>query len=162
MYTGAYGPQVDSDKIIFLQELTNICQRNNYPWIIAGDFNIIRDLAGTTGNSMNLGIMQAFSNLIDNLGLIDVPLHGKIFTWSNKRPIPTFSRLDRTLISHHWEDCDSSYSLKRPTGNDLRPCAASFVNRATQPTKKENFPILAFLAKIPWSASGCLKSMVSN
>lgn len=149
MYMGVYGPQEDRDKIIFLQELTNICQMNDFHWILAGNFNIIRELTDTIGHSMNLDIMQSFNNLIDNLGLIDVPLHERTFTWLSKRPISTFSRLDRTLISYYWENSGNSYSLRDlpAMASDHAPLLL-YIKPHTQP-RKRTFRFKLFWLKYP-------------
>ncbi|GMI85747.1 hypothetical protein HRI_002244000 [Hibiscus trionum] len=43
--------------------------------------------------------MDVFVNFINKLRLLDPPLYGGKFTWSNLRDPPSFSRLDRFLIS---------------------------------------------------------------
>jgi hypothetical protein len=44
------------------------------------------------------GMLQ-FRELISDLGLIDIPLRGRRFTWSNARTDPSMTKLDRFLIS---------------------------------------------------------------
>jgi hypothetical protein len=39
-----------------------------------------------------------------SLGLMDIPLEGGKFTWSNNRESPAMSRIDRFLYSDDWED----------------------------------------------------------
>ncbi|XP_078165205.1 uncharacterized protein LOC144559911 [Carex rostrata] len=60
---------------------------------------------------------------IDDLELLDVPLIGRKFTWSSKRSQPTFSRLDRVLISPHWDSLGVSYQLQdaSATASDHSP-----------------------------------------
>lgn len=60
-----------------------------------------------------------FNRVINILNLVDVPLIGRKFTWSNQRPNPTFSRLDRSFISGHWETMGVTYNL-----NDLSVSAS--------------------------------------
>ncbi|GMI63321.1 hypothetical protein HRI_000001400 [Hibiscus trionum] len=43
--------------------------------------------------------MNAFAEFIDDLEPIDLPAHGENFTWSNLKEHPSFSILDRFLIS---------------------------------------------------------------
>ncbi|XVE89928.1 hypothetical protein DITRI_Ditri20bG0035500 [Diplodiscus trichospermus] len=43
--------------------------------------------------------MDCFSEFIENLGLIDLPLIEGKFTWSSNRTTPTCSRLDRFLLA---------------------------------------------------------------
>ncbi|XP_042939512.1 uncharacterized protein LOC122274548 [Carya illinoinensis] len=54
--------------------------------------------------------MVDFSNLIFELGLMDIHLMGGEFTWSNNL---TWSRLDRFLISPSWKLHDPNLSRKR-------------------------------------------------
>lgn len=42
---------------------------------------------------------MAFSEFIDEFRLVDLPLVGGPFTWSNGRSPPTLSQLDRFLVS---------------------------------------------------------------
>ena len=48
--------------------------------------------------------MESFSDLIRELALIDIQLGGRSFSWSNKRDLPAFAKLDRFLVSESWED----------------------------------------------------------
>ena len=50
---------------------------------------------GCEGNIVD---MDFFNDLIRDLGLIDIPLEGKSFTWSNKRAMVAFVKLDQFLI----------------------------------------------------------------
>lgn len=35
---------------------------------------------------------------------MDVPLRNRTYTWSSKRPVPSFSRLDRVFTSPEWAE----------------------------------------------------------
>jgi len=48
--------------------------------------------------------MDFFNDLIRELALIDIPFGGRSFTWSDKRDMPAFAKLDRFLISEAWDD----------------------------------------------------------
>jgi hypothetical protein len=97
-----YGPTKDSDKLSFLNKLRTLRTTTDYQWMILGDFNIIRNLQETTGGHRNIGHILEFNHLINDLNLIDVPLQGRSFTWSNKRPTLKFSRPVRALLSNYW------------------------------------------------------------
>ena len=46
--------------------------------------------------------MHQFSYFIFKHGLIDLPLEGGNFTWSNSREVVSRSRLDRFLVTTNW------------------------------------------------------------
>lgn len=48
--------------------------------------------------------MNLFNGLIDDCGLIDLPLSNGKFTWSNGRDGVVCSRIDRFLLSQKWVD----------------------------------------------------------
>ena len=47
--------------------------------------------------------MEKFSEFIEDLNLIDLPLEEGSFTWSNGTEQPSISRIDRALVSQDWE-----------------------------------------------------------
>lgn len=109
--TSVYGPIGDLEKISFLNEIKTASQSIMVPWIILGDFNMIRNMEESTGGNRNLGVMMEFNNTLSELNLMEVPLSGRTYTWSSKRPSPTFSRLDRVFLSVHWASAGASYNL---------------------------------------------------
>jgi hypothetical protein len=48
--------------------------------------------------------MHEFNDFISECGLLDIPLEGGLFTWSNNRDVPAMSRIDRFLFSPAWAD----------------------------------------------------------
>ena len=48
--------------------------------------------------------MHQFSAFISEQSLVDLPLVGGTFTWSNSREVASRSRLDRFLLSTDWEE----------------------------------------------------------
>ena len=48
--------------------------------------------------------MENFSEFIEELSLIDLPLEGRNYTWSSGLDQPLMSRIDRALVSYDWED----------------------------------------------------------
>ena len=57
--------------------------------------------------------MREFSNFISEQGLIDLPLQGGTFTWSNSREVASKARLNRFLFSADWEDKFPTFSQRR-------------------------------------------------
>ncbi|KAG6706733.1 hypothetical protein I3842_07G236000 [Carya illinoinensis] len=99
-FAGVYGPNDDSSRKLLWDELAGLCCWWDIPWCIGGDFNITRFPSEWSGVS-NLGSAMAdFSALLFDLNLVDLPLAGGDFTWSNER---AWSRLDRFVVSPFWE-----------------------------------------------------------
>lgn len=48
--------------------------------------------------------MESFSDIIQDLGIIDLPLQGAQFTWSRGENNQQASRIDRFIISSEWND----------------------------------------------------------
>lgn len=67
MVTGLYGPQEDRAKLQFLEELRGIKNINNLPWLLLGDFNLLRSTQDTTGDNWNLGTILEFNRFINDM-----------------------------------------------------------------------------------------------
>ena len=85
-------------------ELVGIQQYWNIPWCCIGDFNIIRFPSEQLGNSYLTPAMEQFSEFIEDLNLIDLPLEGGSYSWSSGSDQPSMSRIDKVLVSHDWEE----------------------------------------------------------
>lgn len=103
-FMNVYGSAQDEHKNEFLAELANFCGTNKDPFLVGGDYNIIR-----FANEKNKGggvrrHSGLFNSIIDSEELIDIRMTGGNFIWSNNQEIPTLEKLDRCLISKDWED----------------------------------------------------------
>ena len=88
----------DENKPKFLAELAHCCSASKEPYMIAGDFNIIRftsEKNKDTGLSRFSGL---FNSIIAAHELIDLHMTGGKFTWSNNQSPPTLERLDIILV----------------------------------------------------------------
>jgi endonuclease/exonuclease/phosphatase family metal-dependent hydrolase len=101
--TVVYGPQSDDDKMQFLQELKNINPPSHGRWLILGDFNLIYQAEDKNNSNLNRRLMTSFKSTIDDLGLTEIKLNGRRFTWSNEQQNPTMTRIDRLLCTPEWE-----------------------------------------------------------
>lgn len=63
-----------------------------------GYFNVVRDDTERFGSQFHSGIAKKFNDFINYIDLIDVPMGGPRFTWSEKWE-SKFSKLDRFLVS---------------------------------------------------------------
>lgn len=100
--TTVYGSSRDEEKEEFIREVSNLANHISIPWIMSGDFNLVRWLVDRSGNMRGFGLMFEFNDLIRELQLIDVQLQNRDYTWSNKQPVPIFSKLDRCFLSSDW------------------------------------------------------------
>lgn len=82
--TVVYGPQGDSEKELFLEELSAVRDACSGPWAILGDFNLILDEVDKNNDSINRHNMSRFRQTIADLELLDIHLHGRRYTWSNE------------------------------------------------------------------------------
>lgn len=98
----AYGPTVEGLKEGFVQELRLCAAQNIYPWILAGDFNLVRWLVDRSSGSHSFRLMDLFNSFIADAGISDIQLQNRQYTWTSKRPVPSFSKLDRIFTSIEW------------------------------------------------------------
>ena len=113
MYTGVYGPNADRERSLMWDELTGIRRWWGLPWCVGGNFNVVRfpsERMGSVGFSPG---MYDFSDFISDNGLIDIPLSGGNYTWSNNREMVSMSRIDRFLYTADWEEGFITISQKR-------------------------------------------------
>lgn len=99
-FVGVYGPNVNSRRSLLWDEMVCLHSLWDIPWCLGGDFNIIWFPSDREGCPHFSQGMADFSDLILNLDLVDLPLVGGNYTWSNDR---TWFRLDRFLISSFLE-----------------------------------------------------------
>ncbi|PNX99561.1 cysteine-rich receptor-like protein kinase [Trifolium pratense] len=75
-------------------------------WCLVGDFNSVVDTSERRGvDSVVVNNpsreMREFTQFLEDLGLIDLPLIGRTFTWFHPNGL-SMSRLDRVLVSNEW------------------------------------------------------------
>jgi exonuclease III len=112
-FSGVYGPNTDSDRHFMWDELSGVCSWWGVPWCVAGDFNVVRFPSERSGSVGLSTAMMGFSDFITEMGLLDIPLQGGRFTWSNNRAHMSSSRIDRFLISADWDGHFPKISQKR-------------------------------------------------
>jgi exonuclease III len=103
-FSGIYGPHQDADKPAFLEELREVRSYCNGPWMLAGDFNMIYSSEVKNNNNVNRAMMGCFRRFVNEMELMEIPLIGRRYTWSNERDSPTLVKLDRVLCTTDWED----------------------------------------------------------
>lgn len=103
LITAVYGPTNTALRGDFFQELQEIKPTDDTPWLVCSDFNVTLMQSDRTNlNNNNWRESLKFGDLLLELELINLPLRGRNFTWTNARETPTMARPDRFLISTSW------------------------------------------------------------
>ncbi|KAK8519713.1 hypothetical protein V6N11_064864 [Hibiscus sabdariffa] len=76
----------------FFSELTTLVRSLMVPICIGGDFNSFHVPEEKVGFSISMQSVQIFCNFVSDCELIDMPMLGGAFTWSNNREFSTFVR----------------------------------------------------------------------
>ena len=99
-FAGMSSPNDDNNRQFLWDELVGIMSLWEMPWCIGGDLNAIRFPSERVGVTRYSSPMGEFSSFISDQGLMDIPLMGGQYTWSNNH---CWSRIDRFLFSPRWK-----------------------------------------------------------
>ena len=70
--------------------------------MIVGDFNFYRSLNDRNRRGGNMNDIMIFNEIISNLGLLEIPLKGRKYTWSNMQDDPLLEQIDWVFTSANW------------------------------------------------------------
>jgi exonuclease III len=89
-----------------LRELASFCAKIKEPYVIGGDFNIMRISSDKNKNFLPNRFSDIFNTIININGLRELYVSegGGGCTWSNNQVNPTLEKLDRILMSREWEN----------------------------------------------------------
>ncbi|CAN6371768.1 unnamed protein product [Urochloa humidicola] len=113
--TCVYGPQSDEAKVLFLQELSELRVGRGDRWLVCGDFNLIYKAEDKNNSRLNRTMMNRFRHFLDATELMELHLHGRLYTWSNERASPTLERIDRAFVTDDWADSFPDHNLTAVT-----------------------------------------------
>ncbi|XP_026442407.1 uncharacterized protein LOC113341915 [Papaver somniferum] len=87
IFTGVYASCAsNSDEVkLFWRDIKEVRCFWDYPWVIGGDFNEIRYTHERSSGGEVTARMRRFNNFISKHHLIDLPLLGATFTWTNNQ-----------------------------------------------------------------------------
>uniref|UniRef100_A0A2N9GTW6 Reverse transcriptase domain-containing protein n=1 Tax=Fagus sylvatica TaxID=28930 RepID=A0A2N9GTW6_FAGSY len=94
-FSGVYGPKRTVERSLMWEELASVTAWWEVPWCVGGDFNVARYPTERAGAADISPSMREFSDFIFSMGLIDLPMEGGSFTWSNAR---SRSRIDSYVL----------------------------------------------------------------
>jgi exonuclease III len=98
-----YGAAHDDQKDDFLVELAAFCLKNKEPYVVGGDFNILRFSSEKNKNYHPSRFSDTFNVVIQVNELREVTISRRIYTWLNNHVNPTLEKLNRIPMSKEWE-----------------------------------------------------------
>ena len=119
-FTGVYGPVKRCKRELFLEELGAVKGLWEGPWCIGGDLNMVLSPNDRTPACKLSHSMRRFNEVLNELGLRDLPLQRGPFTWRGGLNNQRMARLDRFLVKADWEDQFSNViqrTLPRPVSD---------------------------------------------
>lgn len=127
LLSNVYGPCTVDGKREFTTWLKNIDMPDHVSWLLLGDFNLIRSQENRNRPGGNIEEMLIFNEAISTLGLTEIPLQGKKYTWSNMQSPPLLEKLDWVFTSNAWTLCYPETSVLGLTRepSDHCPCLVS-------------------------------------
>jgi len=81
--SSVYGPNLDSMRHLMWEELAGIFSWWTLPWVLGRDFNVVRFPLERLQAENFTQAMHKFSDFITSHELLDTPLEGGLYTWSN-------------------------------------------------------------------------------
>jgi hypothetical protein len=143
---------------------------DNVKWLVVGDFNLIRSPENRNKEGGNIHEMMAFNDAISRLRLVELPLKGCKYTWTNKHSSPLLERLDWFFTSNAWTTLlPNSFvtGLVRDT-SDHTPCVITASTKTPRPLifRFENYwleheDFMAILQQ-GWSSTSQLHDCAKN
>jgi endonuclease/exonuclease/phosphatase family metal-dependent hydrolase len=118
-----------------LEWFKNIQVPVDYLWLVLGDFNLMRRQENRNKSGGDPNLMLGFNEAISKLGLVEVPLSGQAYTWSNKQHNPLLERLDWSFISQAWSlefPGTKAKTLARSVSDHV-PCLVSIRTNVSKP-----------------------------
>ncbi|KAJ8432946.1 hypothetical protein Cgig2_020576 [Carnegiea gigantea] len=94
-----YAPIDQSDRTTFWNQLGSLMHNVNAPMLFMGDFNEVltpEERKHATGLTSN---MRKFAAWVQDLGLVDIKIQNKKFTWMRAN---SASRINRFQVTHDW------------------------------------------------------------
>ncbi|KAK8913559.1 hypothetical protein KSP39_PZI024511 [Platanthera zijinensis] len=121
------------------ESLTTLASNIALPWIVAGDFNVIRYASEKMGGNLpNPNHMAEFSDCILDCGLSEIPYSRSPFTWTNNK---IWECLDRVLSNANWTNYFTSAKVEHLSHANSDHCPLII----TMSTAERNFvPTIRF------------------
>jgi exonuclease III len=97
-----YGPCEGQEREDFIAWFCHLDIQDESLWLILGDFNFYRYAESRNRPGANIQDISTFNEVISYLGLIELPIKGRSYTWSNMQVDPLLVQLDWFFTSTAW------------------------------------------------------------
>jgi hypothetical protein len=97
-----YGPCQGVERDNFVSWLYNLQIPPEANWLMLGDFNFMRSQDNINKPGGDIHDMFLFNEIIGHLGLLELPIKGRAYTWSNMQKDPLLEQLDWFFTSANW------------------------------------------------------------
>lgn len=97
-----YGLTREPERTYFVSWLYSLDINYDDNCIIMGDFNFYRSATNRNRPGGNTNGMMLFNNIINHLGITELPIKGRSYTWSNMQDQPLMQQLDWFFTSPSW------------------------------------------------------------
>lgn len=97
-----YGPCQGEQRILFINWLLALDISTHEDWLLVGDLNFIRGPDDRKKPGGNFGDMITFSDFIRSQSLIELPIKGCAYMWSNMQIDPLLEQIDWLFTSNNW------------------------------------------------------------
>ena len=147
-----------SNKHAFLAELANTCSKELLPYLIGGDFNIMRRPEDKSSGVFDFKWPNLFNAVIESLDLKEIVMSGRQYTWAGPDDNPIFEKLDRVLVSTDWEDKFPLCSVE-PRDRDISDHTPLILNTGASTHSSDQCP---FKFERGWLIRDGFYEMVAN
>src|SRR3954466_7540298 len=97
-----YGPCSGSRRLEFIDWLFALDIPVGEDWLFVGDFNLYRAPDNMNRAGGNVNDMLTFNDFIRAQSLVELPIKGRAFSWSNMQQDPLLVQLDWHFTSINW------------------------------------------------------------
>ena len=122
-----YGPCQGDLRVEYTTWTPNLNIPSAEDWLLIGDSNYICSPSNRNKPGGNINDMITFNDFIRSQGLIELPIKGTTYTWSNMQQQPLLEQLDWFLTSTNWT-ITYPKTLVKPLGkpvSDHIPCVVT-------------------------------------
>jgi exonuclease III len=125
--TNIYGPSSGPERQLFVDWFRNVSIPHDSLWMFLGDFNFMRSAENRNKPGGDYNEMMTFNEIISGQSLIELPLKGRQYTWSNMQEVPLLEQLDWCFSTVEWNSVFPNTIVKplsKPVSDHV-PCVVS-------------------------------------